>query len=174
MLELDFADSGRTDGSLLRTELVASRHKNLVRVPCPLLLVDFVACTVREDIKIRQQVDLAGYRIGISRGNLTAGMICREAGVKPVLLNSLTSGVRMMEEGRLDAILEERNTVELAMAQTDRPLRCSASLHQGYLYHWLNKRNADLVGPLAEAFKVTIKEGGPWRIFGENVSPTPK
>ena len=174
LLELDFADSGRTDGSLLRTELVASRHRNLVRVPCPLLLVDFVASTVREDIVISRSADLAEYRIGISRGNLTAGMICLKAGVEPVLLNSLASGVRMMEEGRLDAILEERNTMELVMAQADGPLRCSPSLHQGCLYHWLNKRNADLAGPLAEAFKAMIAEGALRRIFGENASLTAK
>lgn len=174
LLELDFADSGRTDGSMLRTELVASRHKNLVRVPCPLLLVDFVACTEREDVKIDRPADLTGYRIGISRGNLTTRLICQDAGVEPVLLNTLTSGVRMMEEGRLDAILEERNTMEMVMAQAGWSLHCSAPLHQGYLYHWLNKRNADLAGPLAEAFKAMIAEGGPGRIFGKGAAHTTK
>jgi ABC-type amino acid transport substrate-binding protein len=171
LLELDFADAGRTDGSLLRTGLVAAEHRNLVKVPYPLLRVDFVAYALREDIRIGQAAELAGYRVATSRGDITARALCLKAGVEPVLLNSLSAGIRMMEEGRVDMIVEERNTMEQVMAKADRPLHSSASLHQGYLYHWLNRRNADLAGPLAEAFKALIAEGKWRRIFGAAAAP---
>ncbi|WP_319582279.1 transporter substrate-binding domain-containing protein [uncultured Pseudodesulfovibrio sp.] len=171
-LELEFADSGRTDASLLRTELVASEHRELVKVPYPLLLVDFVVCTLRKDIRISRVAELARYRVGVSRGDLTASMLCGKAGVTPVQVNSLKSGVRMMEEGRLDVILEERNTVELVKAQLGKPLFLSAPLHQARLYHWLNKRNAYLAGPLAEAFKAVIAEGKGGQVFGTCPAPS--
>ena len=172
--DLDSADSGRTDGSLVRTEDAASACENLIRVPYPLLLIDFVACTLREDIRIGQPADLAGYRVGTSLGDLSTRALCGKAGVKPVLLNKLTNGIRMLEAGRIDVILEERNSLEQAMSQVGRPLYCSAPLHQVQLYHWLNRRNADLAGPLAEAFKALNAEGAVRRIFGRYAASSSK
>jgi ABC-type amino acid transport substrate-binding protein len=172
LLDIDFADLGRTDGSLLRTGEAASCRKNLVRVPYPILLVDFVACTLREEIRIRRPADLAGYRVGVSRANLSTRGLCRKEGVKPVLLNSLISGIRMMEAGRIDVVLEERNTLGMVMPYLDKPLHCSPPLQQGQLYHWLNKRNADLAEPLAEAFKAMGEEGEILRVFGRYTAPS--
>jgi ABC-type amino acid transport substrate-binding protein len=173
LLELDFADSGQTDASALRTRLVIAGYQNLVAVPCPLARVDFVACSVDESIRIGRVAELSGRRIGINRGDLTAGMLCRKAGVDPVMLNSLLSGIRMMEEGRLDVILEERNTMRRTLAMVDAHLYCSGSLHQEDLYHWLNKSKADLTGPLAEVFRAMIDAGEARRIFGECAYPSP-
>lgn len=167
-LELDFADCGRTDGTMLRTDLVATKYENLVKVPFPLQSIDLVAYSVRDDIEISRPGDLAGYRVAVSRGNFTARMLARKMGVEPVMLNFLTSGIRMLEEGRLDVILEERNTMILAMNATGKQLRSSESLFRGVLYHWLNKRNEDLAAPLAEAFRSLDEEGVVQRLFGED------
>lgn len=173
-LELEFADMGRTDGSMLRTEAVGADHANLIMVPYPLARISFTACSLRDDVRIDRPADLAGYRTGISRGGFTAARICRDAKVEPVLMSSLTSGIRMLEEKRLDVIVEERHTIDWAMAEAGRQLYCSEPLFKGYLYHWLNKRNADLVCRLADAFQAMHAEGVARRVFGESADFTPE
>ena len=171
--EIDSADSGETDGCLLRTELVGRRYPGLVMVPYPLLHSTMVACAVRDDVKVHTAADLVGYRVGISRGGVAPHLICQEVGVVPTLLNNLSSGLKMLGEGRLDVILEEEVLLRHAAGEANVTLHCSEPLLHGYFYHWLNRKHADLAPALAEAFRAMAADGSMRKILSDYQAQMP-
>ena len=171
--ELEYANVGITDGCLVRTPSVAKDYPELVQVPFPLLRNRIVACSVRDDVEVPNQEALRQYRVGILRGSILVGLICKRVGLEPVVYNQVGNGLKMLQEGRIDMVLEEQILARIAAENLAMTLRYSQPLHHGYYYHWLHRRHAPLARELAATLREMSKDGTTRRLLGRFAEAMP-
>lgn len=164
--ELDYANSGFLDGCLARTPGVAGAYPNLVQVPFPLLRDTIVACSVRDGIDVPDIEALQRYRVGILHGAHEVRLLCERAGVVPDYYNKLGNGLRMLREGRIDVMLEQRVPLENVAREAGVSVRFSVPLYLGYRYHWLNRRSAGIADDLARVLREMTEDGTTRRLLG--------
>ncbi|AMK09705.1 substrate-binding periplasmic protein [Pseudodesulfovibrio indicus] len=164
--ELECAAQGVTDASLVRTAAVSAEYPGLVRVPFPLFRYTLVAAYAREDLDVRGPSDLVALRVGVDRGSVGTMQFCRRNNISVCALKDLGQGMRMLREGRLDAVLEEQVLLEMAAKKAAVPLKCSLPLQRGYYYHWLNREHAGLAPRLACSLKSMYEDGTTARLLG--------
>ena len=164
--ELDLADTGEIDGCLARLSSVTRPYENLTRVDYPILRYVVVACFVREDVVVNELEDLQRYRVGILGDLVVPELLCQRAGVVPMAYTKLASGLRMLEEGRIDLILEEKTLARIGAEALGMALRYSEPLYLGYAYHWLNDKHFTVAEELAGVLRQMAAEGTTRRLLG--------
>lgn len=153
------ANAGRTDGELYRNARISQSYPNLVKVPIPITRSDIVAFTKEVHFQVEGWESLRPYRIGMIRGfkvveENTKGMKIRTLTVREQLFQMLASG-------RLDIAVEDRiHGIALIKKHDFKNVTIlEPPLRTILAYHYLHKRHAHLVDPLAKALEEMQQSG---------------
>lgn len=157
---LEWADSGITDGDLARIAGTEEKYPQLIPIPVPVISFQGVVFTKNVSTTIEQWSDLAGLTIGIIRGIRYAEIGTR--GMEPLLAKDMTHLFTLLDENRIDVAVAVRNA---GLIEINRHFPASAihviglPLYSGSLYHFVNRKNRDLVKPLAEILATMARTG---------------
>ncbi|GEM_PF-5329151 len=167
MRELADADHKVIDASGARALSILSPFKNLVPVPVPIVEVRYVALT-RSGDRIRQIDDLHEFKVGIIRGDMYGSKIMAEHEKQVYYVNSFKTGLRMLNQGRIRALLTETGTLALYKGEgLGEGVRRSGTLFSEKMYHVVNKAHVDLIPRLSEAIRSMQSDGTMERILGD-------
>jgi polar amino acid transport system substrate-binding protein len=159
---LIMANSGKTDGELCRKKDALQSYKNLVMVAPPLIRVDVVAFSFRK-LDIRSWSDLAKYKIGYERG--TKSVEQNTQGMNVDAADTMEQGLRRLKTGLVDVYVDAKVSVLYRLKQLGYyDFYMSPPLNTHTDHHYLNVRNAALVGKLEEVLGQMQKEGAFARI----------
>ncbi len=163
---LMMASIGQLDGDLFRIAEVADRYPNLIRVPYPLLEGKLHAVSKFPDNRL-----LAGNgdwrpRVAVRRGVLIAEQTADDLNMIPVHADSYQQMQAMLDWGRVDLALVSsiEGISPLQNERWDHLYILPEPVTRFTLYHYLHRRHARLVDPLAEALEQLDRSGEMARI----------
>jgi len=143
---LKMSNSGKTDGEVFRIWEAGITHKNLLRIPTPLLTLNGYAFSLKTPVIDNfQQLDDV-QRIGIQRG-----IIWAESYVGPrkgiVRVTTVSELVDKLLAGAIDVALATEDGVETEIRRRNlnMPLYVGTPIITFNVYHYLHKRNKNLV-----------------------------
>jgi ABC-type amino acid transport substrate-binding protein len=123
----------------------------------PLIRVDVVAFSTRK-LDIRNWADLAKYKIGYERG--TKSVEQNTQGMNVDAADTMEEGLRRLKKGLVDVYVDAKVSVLYRLKQLGyRDVYMSPPLNTHTDHHYLNIRNAALVGKLEEVLTQMQKEG---------------
>ncbi|MFZ6687677.1 substrate-binding periplasmic protein [Undibacterium sp. SXout11W] len=142
------ADSGLTDGELYRKAGIEALYRNLVMVPVPLMNYEIVVFSRSLNFPVNGWESLRPYTIGFVKSI----KIIEEntKGMKIEVATSLRNAFLKMMLGRSDVVVTNRLSglamiKELALSEI---ALLSPALVVFPVYHYLNKKHADLIPDL--------------------------
>ncbi len=157
---LEWANLGKTDGDLARTDKIEDKYTNLIKIPTPLITIKGVAFTKNIKRDIRAWEDLKGLSIGIR-----SGIRYSEVGTK---------GLDRIESENLSHLfnLLSRDRIDIAIADFDmgryellKNFKGSnihiigQPLNSALLFHYINKKNIELLPQLKSTFRDMMESG---------------
>jgi len=158
-MSLSDVNAGLADAELNRVEGMEKSFPNLVMVPEPNMVMDFVAFS-RKRYEIKDWESLRGLGIGIVKGwkileSNTEGFPY----VVPV--PSETELFNMLDMGRIDVALYDRLTglEQISLRNFKGMFYLEPPLASRNMYLYLNRKHAKLAEPLAEALRSMKKDG---------------
>jgi polar amino acid transport system substrate-binding protein len=164
---LEMADQGLVDGEVNRITAIEEHYPRLMRVDVPVNLLEGVVMTCGNGLEHITPEALGKLHVGIKIGNRYAEMLTR--GMPDVTrLPHEDKLVRLLLEGRLDALLVDRAWAESERAKPGMGcLRISEPpLVVTPLYHYLNRDHADLVARITGVLRAMRDSGEIDRILG--------
>lgn len=152
------ADSGETDGDLIRAAGIDARYINLVRVPEPVITFDAVAFTAGLKFTVDGWDSLRPYSLCIMRGMKIAEQ--GTEGMQRLIANTTDQAVLMLSAGRCQvAVLGHQVWLDIERLQAG-PLRAlDPPIASVPLYHYVHRRHAELVPRLADALRAMRNDG---------------
>jgi len=149
---LQMANRGVYDGELFRIDGIQQEFSELRQVPVQLATIELLAFVRTEQLdELRQWQQQTNLKIGFVRGFRLANQV-RYAGY-PVPVTTLQQAVGMLEQGKIDVLLEDRQSVlSVLPAKTEQVgiTAISGVLATAGLYHYLHQRHSDLIVPLSK------------------------
>ena len=139
------ANSGVVDGELVRIKGVEDSLSRLQRIPYPIARIKLIAYTAEGSDAVTNIADLAERSIAVIRGvALTDGLT---KGQERHYADTVEGLFRLMETNQADIVLTFRLDAELYLQSIDQQSRYVASepLMEVEMFHYLHKRNADLI-----------------------------
>lgn len=163
-------DSGLDDGDFFRAPEIEQDYPQLLRVPEPVMVYDFVAYTRRPDLRLRTWADLQPYSVAYPNG-----WKIFENNVKNVQALTVTPSIRelfpLLEADRVDVILISRwAAVPLIRQHGYKYKALDPPLARVNMYMYLNKKHAALVPRLAQALKEMKADGSYQKVYDETLS----
>lgn len=160
------ANSGAVDGDLFRIETAGKSANDLIKVPYPLLEGRLLAVVF--DPEQIPDAESRVRRVAVRRGVVIAERTAEELGMSPVLAKSYHQMRRLLEWGRVDLALvsDIEGQSPLNTGDWDHLHIRSEPITRFTLYHYLHRRHADLVAPLAEALEKLEASGEKCKILG--------
>ncbi len=157
---LQVANSGEVDGDLYRKKDINRTYPNLIVVPVPIVSVDIMVFAKGKKLAVKGWKSLlpykVGYRIGIKviENNLVKGT---KAEAEP----TLDQLFKKLEGGRHDVAVETKlsGLETISKLGLKDIIMLEPPLIKSPLFHCLNVKNKNLVGPLTAALKQMEKEG---------------
>ncbi|MBN9671194.1 hypothetical protein [Roseibium aggregatum] len=154
------AAAGKSDGEVVRIDLIGDRYPSLVRVDVPLAAMATYGFTNRPELETLSGEALKNYRAGYVRGALFAENAAK--GSKEVwAVENPSQLFAMLNQGRLDiayaAEAPARKIITRLGADDIYPL--SATLKHYSFYHYLHERHRDLVPLVEDALRRRLPAG---------------
>lgn len=158
---LQLADSGTDDGLAARIAGLEVQYPNLIRVPEPIFVNDFIAATLPGGPSgIRNWTDLAPHAVSYINGwqifekNITKSRELAQAKDSSQLLS-------LLKAGRTEIVLHERWQALWHAKVLDMPIHIhEPPLAQVPMYLYLHRRHAALVEPVAVELRKMRTDGG--------------
>ncbi len=154
------ANEGKVDGELYRIKNVHLKYKNLIMVPIPIGIMEGVAITTQKDLSIDKWESLSSHRTCIRNGVKFAEAGTREFDTISVNSNKQLFG--MLGKNRCDVIIIARLTsipLVLDFIKEENNQTYQSTLQTYPLFHYLHKKNADVVPKLVKVLKEMEEEG---------------
>jgi polar amino acid transport system substrate-binding protein len=154
------ANNGEVDGELIRRDAMSSSYPNLVMIPVPIVVVDFVVFAKDKRFQVNGWDSLAPYNVGYRRGVKTVETNL-PAGTYSEAVATLEQAFRKLEAGRSEVVVDTRlgGLVVLQQLGMDDIVVLEPSLDTSPQFHYLHVRHQQLVEPLTEALKQMEDEG---------------
>lgn len=153
------ANQGSVDGDLFRIAGIEQSHPNLIRVPYPLLEGHLHLATADPTITDWTPETLQTWTIAIRRGVIIAERAT--AGMNTLVADSYDQMAELMKHGRVDVALV--SDIEGRSPMTSKTWVQIKILHRPVvhfrLYHYLHKKHAARVQPLAESLRRMTDSG---------------
>ena len=157
---LVMANSGESDGDIARIELTEEKWPNLIVVPTPIFWFKGVAFSKNIHKKINQWKDLEGLRIGIIRGIRYSEIGTR--GLSPFFAEDMTHLFKLLDQDRIQVAIAVLKAGQMEISRNFQKSGIhiiSEVLYSGLLYHYVNKKNQDLVPELNTVLQRMEKQG---------------
>ena len=143
---LEWANNGLTDGDVARIKGTEQKYPNLIPVPTPVIYFQGVAFVKTINNNIEAWSDLKGLRIGIVRGIRYSEIGTK--GMDPFHANDMQHLFTLLDLGRIQVAVAalDSGKIEIERHFKDSGIHPTGSpLFSSPLYHFLNKRNKNLV-----------------------------
>ncbi len=155
---IQFANQGKTDGELLRFDIVTQHYKFLRKVPVAIQVISIDAFGKRQ-LKVSDWKSLKPYLIGYVRGHK---IIERQLeGYKTSPVTNITQAYSQLDKGWVDIVLHnsiQSMQIIQQMNLQDRIHRLAVIVEQP-LYHFVHQKHEHLIPKLTEQF-TQMKEAG--------------
>lgn len=172
--DIEEANQGIIDASYARTRTAVEGYNNLIQIPVPYTRLAYCTYSVRPEVNVGSIKDIRLLRLGLVRGDIAGLKIAEEAGSIPHLVDHIELGFQMLKEQRLDALLTDRFVGYLFASHMGlENCNTSPDLVTVYTYHTLNKKHADLLPRLTQAFKSMLEDGTSKRLAGKYADMIP-
>ena len=156
---LILSNSGKVDGEVARIKGAEKKYPNLVQVAPKICSMASRVYVKNTEIKLNGWESLQPYKIGIIRGHLYAAHGTRGMDVVSVKSNTLL--FKMLDRGRVDVIIAQipdaLNTISEFKLQGIKGL--DPIIASMPLYHYLHKKNIDLLPKIEQAINEMESEG---------------
>jgi len=165
------ANAGVEDGDVFRAAGFERDYPNLLRVPEPVLDLDFVAYALRPEVQVRDWGDLARYNVGYVNG-----WKIFERNVKAArdvtTVRELEQLMPLLTRGRADVVLVDRWQGLWLAREAGLTLRAlEPPLARVDMFIYLHRKHETLVAPVAAAL-AEVKRNGLWqRLVDEKLKP---
>ena len=148
------SNSGKVDGELFRIDHVDKKFTNLVKVPTSINKLEAMAFSTNKSLVVSGWESLRGKRIGIQVGIKFAERGTQ--GMNPVAVETNGQLMQMLTGDRIDlAVIARVNGLHTIkkMDLQDKVFELQPTMQSYPLYHYLHKKNRDLVKRLDEVLK---------------------
>lgn len=144
---LVYANEGRTDGEVSRVRGLERNFKNLVRVPVAINVLDVRAFSNAPVIRVSTWESLRGYKLICVKGARLVELNLSALNIDCYYAMRFTQAINMLSAERGDiAVLAKVNGMQAVKALgLSNKILMGESLYKKGLYHYLNKKNADIV-----------------------------
>lgn len=167
---LQMADRGLYDGELFRIDGIQQEFHALRQVPVQLTTIELLAFVRTEQQQaLRNWQQMKQLRIGFVRGFRLASQIDFAGYPNPV--TTLEQAVGMLEQGKIDVLLEDGQSVLSVIPAKSEQVGITALpgvLASAGVYHYVHQRHSDLIDPLTIVLKKSIASAKDKRVM-----PTP-
>lgn len=138
------------DGEVSRVEGVEARFESLIRVPVAINYIDGVAFSKRDDIAINGWDSLKPYSLVVVRGVIFVEQNLTDHKLDYHEVSLFTHAIKMLQAGRSDvAILPRVNGLDAIRSSMITDIKPRGKvLTRVALYHYLHRKNADLLPEL--------------------------
>lgn len=156
---LDMSNAGKTDGEIARIKKITEQYPNLVRVPVVINFVEGIAYSKNSSLKITSWDDLRPYSIAIAKG--AKFIETGTEGMNRVMVEGFVEAFELLEQDKVDIVVAPK-TSGLYIVRKKRFHDISAVgsvLQKLDLYHFVHKKNADIVPKLTPVLE-SMKESG--------------
>jgi len=164
------ANTGIDDGNISRIKGMEKKWPNLIRVPESVMIWEFTAYSLANDVKINGWKSLNKYTIGHVRGWQIYEK--KAAGAKKVIkAKDARQLFELLRSGRIDIALFERAQAPYwfnKLKYTAKPL--SPPLAVKPLYIYLNKKHANLIPKMAKVISEIKQDGTYQKIFNRTLT----
>lgn len=159
------SNKGEVDAELVRIAEVSKAYPNLIQVPESLFDFKGMAFSWDDNIIVRGEHDLWGRRVGIVRGIQWAEKLTE--GNSPIIARDVHQLFELLADREIDVALEAQLTGEPELQHfLNRGLVMLLDTVEYFpVFHFLNKKHADLVIPLSEEIQKMKKRGDIYQIF---------
>lgn len=153
------SNAGIVDGEIFRVDNIHKEYSNLLKVPTSFIHAENVAFTQTLKIHIDDYESLRAYHIGFRRGlKVLENNMKGFPWLYPV--TETRQAFLMLNRGRLDVVIEERLT---GLNYVNKMNLKGVHILEGPvnsvpLYHYLHKKNKDLIPKLDAAFQAMNQE----------------
>ncbi|GGF65267.1 hypothetical protein GCM10011332_19190 [Terasakiella brassicae] len=147
-------NEGRIDANGLRLRILEERYPNIIKMDEPVLHIDFIAITKRDDIIVKSWADLAPYKVAYPAGwKIFDANV--PASTKTTTVNDHMQLFNLLEIDRVHIILlSETIAHSLLKNRTDHPFRfLYPPLHSTPSYLFFHKSRQEEAHKLAEALR---------------------
>lgn len=154
------ANNGMVDGELFRVDGIDKKYKNLIKIPLSISEIDLVVFAKGKDFRVTGWDSLSPYVVGYRKG-IKAVEHNLIKGLKTEPVTTYKQAFLKLDSGRTDVVIASR-TAGMETIRDNQLQGISAlepPLMQLKIFHYLNKKNQDLVLPLTEILQQMRSEG---------------
>jgi polar amino acid transport system substrate-binding protein len=147
--------SGRTDGEVVRADVIEELYPSLLRVEVPLFTVSTYAYGTSPDLADKPLEDLKSLRAGYVRGAVFAEQTTRDY-AETWQAETLEQLFAMLVQDRLDLVIAIEKPAKAMIEKSDltgKVFAVSSSRRDYDFFHYLHEKNADLVSRIEEVLK---------------------
>ncbi len=139
---------------------MSSSYPNLIMVPVPIVVVDFVVFTKNKHFQVNGWASLIPYNVGYRRGVKTVETNL-PSGTYTEAVDTLEQAFRKLDIGRNDIVVDTRlgGLVVLHKLRIDDIVVLEPSLVASPQFYYLHVKHQQLVEPLTVALKQMEDEG---------------
>lgn len=150
---LVMAVSGEADGDIMRIAVLDGRYPSLIQVPYPLLRGELRAATLDTELRTWDRAALADRSFAIRRGVVIAEATL--AGLNVTTVEDPRQFMPLLERGRVDILVlsEIAGLPPLQPEVWDSLNVLDGAVAHFTLHHYLHRRHANLVRPLADTLE---------------------
>ncbi|MGL1893067.1 MAG: transporter substrate-binding domain-containing protein [Spirochaetaceae bacterium] len=147
------------DGELFRISGIEKTYTNLMPIEIPLILSEWQVYSMNYDFDVKGWHSLKQYTIGVRRGiattdNGTEGMDTQKVNSNEQLFSMLKyNRVDVVVLSKINAVKVLRNFLDLDVKLLNKPVQVIP------VYHYLHKKNRDIIPTLTAAMKQMEDEG---------------
>ena len=162
---VEMANQGVTDAEGGRVPEAMLAYTNLLRVPEPLLSLDYYAIALDTAPDITRWSDLRNWRLCVQLGDKLVET--RTADIPHETVRTLEAARQMLRAGRCDVmVINQFNWLEIAR-QDFGPFCQGPLLETVHVYHYVNRKHEDMIPRLAAALRELRREG----VIDQNLAP---
>ena len=154
------ANTGVVDGELFRVDGVDKKYTNLIKVPLNISKLEIVVFAKGKDFRVTGWDCLASYVIGY-RSGVKAVELNMIKGLKTEPVSTYKQAFLKLDNGRTDVVLGSRTAglETIRENQLQEITVLEPPLMSMKIFHYLHKKNVDLLEPLTKIIQQMKNEG---------------
>ncbi len=147
------------DGELFRISGVEKKYTNLIPIEVPLILSEWQVYSIEHDFEVNDWESLTPYKIGVRLGIATTDKGTQGMNTEEVRTNEQL--FVMLEHGRVDVIvLSKINATKILRRIPATKIKLlSPPVQVIPVYHFIHKKNKDIIPKLTKALSEMQTEG---------------
>lgn len=156
---LNQANDGSTDGEISRIKKITVKYPNLVEVPVIINFVEGISFSKDELIRVNKWSDLAPYKIAIVKG--AKFIETGTQGMDRIMTSGFKEAFELLNNNEVDIVVTPKTTgLYILYKYKYSNIRPVGSVLQRIdLYHFVNKKNIDLVPIITPVLKAMSLSG---------------